>query len=65
MKASGPTDDSATFHVTKVSDTDINSGNITVKGEIKAFSCTSDTNGDLDKNGGRISSKPTCYVLSK
>ena len=54
-----------TYHVTKVTPLDISTGSIRVQGEVKGFSCASDTNGNLDKSGGLITSEEQCFVLSK
>jgi hypothetical protein len=54
-----------TYHITKATALDISTGSVSVQGEIKGFSCTSDTKGNLDKIGGHISSEEQCFVLSK
>jgi hypothetical protein len=63
-----------TYHVTAVESRQLEDatrykmlgGDVQVPGkEIKGFSCVSDVDGHLDKDGGRISSDVECYVLSK
>jgi len=63
-----------TYHVTAVDSRQLEDasrytaigGTVQVPGkEIAGFSCVSDVDGHLDKDGGRISSDVECYVLSK
>jgi hypothetical protein len=49
------------YHVTKVPP----GGSVSVSGAVQGFSCTADVDGNLDKDGGRISSDVQCFVLSR